>query len=331
MVSPPLTERQRQSGQPRMSSNRLRLPRRCPIRGRPAARHRQLPRRPTRPQGHHLPTHLVPVTDLRPKAVDASDDRPLHRLLPRPHRLPDTDLACHFPAPVTTAHRLPGCSPWAFSCCPSGQIAGDCSGGYLSGSTCVNTRSPSTGQRPRQQRRRSTSTSPTSRTDASPAPTAASSRNTAKTRQAERTARATSSPRTTTTKRPLRPRVGWYRRSQARLLDPLHRQRPTPVNTRHTIALALPPLLLLGCQGGKSADDVPPHLTFATVTYPVGIAPTATGCPSGWQCLPPAGSVLPPGRVVGRVNGTYVNETSAAVSAASTPQTQTTPHTTAPS
>jgi hypothetical protein len=96
---------------------------------------------------------------------------------------------------------------------------------------------------------------------------------------------------------------------QARLLDPLHRQRPTPVNTRHTIALALAPLLLLGCQGGKSADDVPPHLTFATVTYPVGIAPTATGCPSGWQCLPPAGSVLPPGRVVGRVNGTYVNET----------------------
>jgi hypothetical protein len=140
--------------------------------------------------------------------------------------------------------------------------------------------------------------------------------------------------------------------------------------------LAVMPLLALGCRG-KSADDFPPHLTFATVTYPVGVVSTPAGCPTGWTCLaapkhgrcpirtakcftvalrrypnvhvemvrynilchgvsgptrnPPGtcqaiislvslqakgnattcecpGQVLPAGRVVGRVNGSYVDE-----------------------
>ncbi len=137
--------------------------------------------------------------------------------------------------------------------------------------------------------------------------------------------------------------------------------------------------VLAGCSGGKSADDFPPHETFATVSYPVGVLPTAGGkCALGPICLPsaayhcpamadrcftaklaehpgvraemlsyeilchgagrpkpnPPGScaainelvgfearsdpsgcnlglgsdVLPPGRVVGRVNGKYVSE-----------------------
>jgi hypothetical protein len=48
--------------------------------------------------------------------------------------------------------------------------------------------------------------------------------------------------------------------------------------------------VLAGCSlGGKSADDFPPHESFATVSYPVGVLPTATGeCAFGPMCLPHA-------------------------------------------